>query len=75
MTVIKPYRKKDYINIYLENLNPEQKAEDEFFKSSDSEGVSAELYKSLMLKNTGFGNVVCRKKTTWISNTALWQKQ
>lgn len=50
MTIIKPYSKEDDINIYLENLNPEQRAEDEFFKSSDSEGVSADLYKSLMIK-------------------------
>jgi len=50
MAIIKPYRREDDICIYLENLNDEQKAEDDVFKSSDSESSSAELYKSLLLK-------------------------
>jgi ubiquinone/menaquinone biosynthesis C-methylase UbiE len=50
MAIIKPYRKEDEICIYLEDLSNEQKAEDEFFKSSVSESASAELYKSLLFK-------------------------
>jgi ubiquinone/menaquinone biosynthesis C-methylase UbiE len=53
MTIVKvkkQYIKEGNINIYLKDLNPEQKAEDDFFKSSDSESASSPLYMSFLFK-------------------------
>lgn len=53
MTIVKVeknYIREGDISIYLKDLNPEQKAEDDFFKSSDSESAASDLYKSLLFK-------------------------
>ena len=50
MEIIKPFKKEDDIYIYLEDLNKFQIAEDNCFRNSDIESVSADLYLSFFMK-------------------------
>ena len=44
------YRKEEDYSIFIDKLNEPQKAEDDFFRNSENESTSSDLYKSLLIK-------------------------